>query len=201
MVHDIISLYEVNRKDAATLLLEMPRWFKKGTFCDPKPAKRSNEDDEEMRHEPELVGPQWSLETIVVEVSSAQPTHHSCEVLTPETAQTLIVLILALPAPPHTLVYYYSVLTELCRISPSTVAPSLGKSVRKLYAALGTSGEDESAGAPVLDAEGVRRFADWFAVHLSNYGFMWGWNDWYALGFSFSSSFFFGGVSGKPLMP
>ena len=91
--------------------------------------------------------------------------------------QTLIVLILALPAPPHTLVYYYSVLTELCRISPTTVAPSLGKSVRKLYAALGTSGI-ESAGAPVLDAEGVRRFADWFAVHLSNYGFMWGWNDW-----------------------
>lgn len=84
-----------------------------------------------------------------------------------------------MPAPPHTLIYYYSVLTELCRISPTTVAPSLGKSVRKLYAALGTSGTDESAGAPVLDAESVRRFADWFAVHLSNYGFMWGWNDWY----------------------
>ena len=59
------------------------------------------------------------------------------------------------------------------------MAPSLGKSVRKLYAALGTSGTDESAGAPVLDAESVRRFVDWFAVHLSNYGFMWGWNDWY----------------------
>jgi nuclear cap-binding protein subunit 1 len=68
MVHDIISLYEVNRKDAATLLLELPRWFKKGTFRDPKPAKRANEDDEDMREEPELVGPQWSLETIVVEV-------------------------------------------------------------------------------------------------------------------------------------
>lgn len=160
MVHDIISLYEVNRKDAATLLLELPRWFKKGTFRDPKPAKRANEDDEDMREVPELVGPQWSLETIVVE--------------------TLIVLILALPAPPHTLIYYCSVLTELCRISPTTVAPSLGKSVRKLYAALGTSGTDESAGAPVLDAESVRRFADWFAVHLSNYGFMWGWNDWAA---------------------
>ncbi|GAA5986795.1 hypothetical protein JCM10908_000901 [Rhodotorula pacifica] len=160
IVHDVISLYEVNRKDAATLLLELPRWFKKGTFRDPKPVKRPAEDDEDMQEEPELIGPQWSLETIVVE--------------------TLIVLILALPAPSHTLVYYYSVLTELCRISPTTVAPSLGKSVRKLYAALGTSGEDESAGAPVLDAEGVRRFADWFAVHLSNYGFMWGWNDWAA---------------------
>ena len=77
MVHDIISLYEVNRKDAATLLLELPRWFKKGTFRDPKPAKRANEDDEAMREEPELVGPQWSLETIVVEVSkSPRPWHN-----------------------------------------------------------------------------------------------------------------------------
>lgn len=90
-------------------------------------------------------------------------------------------LVLALPTPPHTLVYYYSVLTELCRISPTTVAPSLGKSVRKLYAALGTSGSEESVG-PVLGSEGIRRFADWFAVHLSNYGFMWGWNDWYVVG-------------------
>lgn len=77
--------------------------------------------------------------------------------------------------------YYYSVLTELCRISPQTIAPSLGKSIRKLYAALGTDRDaaEESVG-PVLDAEGVRRLADWFSIHLSNYGFMWGWNDWCA---------------------
>jgi len=72
--------------------------------------------------------------------------------------------------------YYYSLLCELCRVSPTTVAPSLGKSVRKLYAGLNAS--TASADTPSLDAEGVRRFADWFAVHLSNYGFMWGWADW-----------------------
>lgn len=68
LVHDIISLYEVNRKDAANLLLELPRWFKKGTFRDPKAPKRRGEDDEDMPAEPELLGPEWSLETIVVEV-------------------------------------------------------------------------------------------------------------------------------------
>lgn len=69
MVHDIISLYEVNRKDGATLLLELPRWFKKGTFRDPKAPKRPVDGDEDMPEEPEPLGPQWSLETIVVEVS------------------------------------------------------------------------------------------------------------------------------------
>lgn len=63
---------------------------------------------------------------------------------------------------------------ELCRLSPQTIAPSLGKCVRKLYAGLGT---DDQSG-PLVDAEGLRRFAEWFSVHLSNFGFMWGWADW-----------------------
>lgn len=102
---------------------------------------------------------------------------HTYEVLTRCFAlQSIVSSILALPSAPHTSMYYYSLLCELCRVSPTTVAPSLGKSVRKLYAGLNAS--TASADTPSLDAEGVRRFADWFAVHLSNYGFMWGWADW-----------------------
>ncbi|GAA5821849.1 hypothetical protein JCM11251_004742 [Rhodosporidiobolus azoricus] len=167
LVSDLITLYETNRKEAAQLLLELPRWFKKGTFRSapaPAPAKRKDGDDEDMKDEQEEVveGPQWSLENIVVE--------------------TIITSILSLPSPSLPLVYYYSLLTELCRISPQTVAPALGKCVRKLYAGLGVNArqkEEEGAiGTPVLEAEGIRRFADWFSVHLSNYGFMWGWADW-----------------------
>lgn len=70
-------------------------------------------------------------------------------------------------------------MTELCRLSPQTIAPSLGKSVRKLYASLGNDhGLGGRVGQPLLDPSGIKRFADWFAVHLSNFGFMWGWGDW-----------------------
>ncbi|GAA5937525.1 hypothetical protein JCM10213_007267 [Rhodosporidiobolus nylandii] len=160
LISDLIVLYETNRKEAATLLLELPRWFKKGTFKAPKPAQqRRGSEDEQMKEqeEEEVGGPGWSLENIVVE--------------------TIITSILATPSPPLPLIYYYSLLTELCRISPQTVAPSLGKSVRKLYAGLGNDA-DEEAHLPVLDAAGIRKFADWFSTHLSNYGFMWGWADW-----------------------
>ncbi|GAA6014699.1 hypothetical protein JCM10207_006907 [Rhodosporidiobolus poonsookiae] len=155
LISDLITLYETNRKEAATLLLELPRWFKKGTFRAPAQAKKDDEAeaDEEMSE-----GPQWSLETLIVE--------------------TIVTSILATPSAPLPLIYYYSLLTELCRISPATIAPSLGKSVRKLYASLGNENEESANGVPVLDAEGVRRFADWFSVHLSNYGFKWGWADW-----------------------
>ncbi|GAA5880762.1 hypothetical protein JCM16303_004343 [Sporobolomyces ruberrimus] len=161
LISDIVNLYEVNRKEGAGVLLELPRWVKKGTFKDPK-APKKRDDDEEMKAEDEDEGergPGWSLENLIVE--------------------TIFNSILCVPAPPHPLAYYHSLLTELCRLSPQTIAPSLGKSVRKLYASLGNdSGSGGKIGSPVLDPSGLKRFADWFAVHLSNFGFMWGWGDW-----------------------
>jgi nuclear cap-binding protein subunit 1 len=74
-------------------------------------------------------------------------------------------------------VYYHSLIVELCRLSPSTVAPALGKSVRRLYGALGDVGPD--AVTIRLEPEGIRRFAEWFGVHLSNFGSLWAWKDWY----------------------
>ncbi|KAJ7727907.1 armadillo-type protein [Mycena metata] len=56
----------------------------------------------------------------------------------------------------------------LCKLSPSTVGPAVGKSIRRLY---GTLGEG-------LDVEVARRFAEWFAVHMSNFGFQWVWKEW-----------------------
>jgi len=34
-------------------------------------------------------------------------------------------------------------------------------------------------GAEGLDNEIARRAAEWFAVHLSNFGFQWMWKEWY----------------------
>jgi len=76
--------------------------------------------------------------------------------------------LLQLPAPEHKLVYYHSVLTEACRLAPAAVAPSLGRAIRYLY-----------RNVDRIDLELSQRFLDWFAHHLSNFGFTWKWTEWY----------------------
>ncbi|ETN40566.1 uncharacterized protein HMPREF1541_04843 [Cyphellophora europaea CBS 101466] len=72
-----------------------------------------------------------------------------------------------LPAPEHKLVYYHSVLTEACRLQPQAVAPSLGRAIRYLY-----------RNVDRMDVELSSRFLEWFAHHLSNFGFTWKWTEW-----------------------
>ena len=75
--------------------------------------------------------------------------------------------IFTLPNPEHKLVYYHSVLTEACKLAPAAIAPSLGRAIRYLY-----------RNAPRMDWELAYRFMDWFAHHLSNFGFTWKWTEW-----------------------
>ncbi|KIX98015.1 uncharacterized protein Z520_06094 [Fonsecaea multimorphosa CBS 102226] len=75
--------------------------------------------------------------------------------------------LLQLPAPEHKLVYYHSVLTEACKLAPAAVAPSLGRAIRFLY-----------RNVDKMDLELSQRFLDWFAHHLSNFGFTWKWTEW-----------------------
>jgi nuclear cap-binding protein subunit 1 len=72
-----------------------------------------------------------------------------------------------LPVPEHKLVYYHSVLTECCKIAPAAIAPSLGRAIRFLY-----------RNAEKMDLDLSHRFLDWFAHHLSNFGFTWKWTEW-----------------------
>ncbi|KAI1867895.1 uncharacterized protein JN550_006702 [Neoarthrinium moseri] len=72
-----------------------------------------------------------------------------------------------LPNPEHKLVFYHSVLTEACKLAPAAIAPSLGRAIRYSYQNLHR-----------LDLELAYRFLDWFAHHLSNFGFMWKWQEW-----------------------
>jgi nuclear cap-binding protein subunit 1 len=83
---------------------------------------------------------------------------------------TILGAMFTLPKAPHDLIYYGSVIAELCKLSPNTVAPPVGRAVRRLYGMLGTEG---------LDVEIAKRAAEWFAVHLSNFGFQWMWKEWY----------------------
>lgn len=82
---------------------------------------------------------------------------------------TLLATLCTLPASPQRPIYYGSVITELCKLSPNTVAPPVGRGVRKVFTMLGEDG---------LDVEVSRRITDWFAVHLSNFGYQWMWKEW-----------------------
>ena len=74
-----------------------------------------------------------------------------------------------LPEASHKTIYHIALITELCKLSPQTVGPAVGKSIRKLYSYL----------ADGLDVEVARRFAEWFSVHMSNFGFQWVWKEWW----------------------
>lgn len=80
---------------------------------------------------------------------------------------TVFAQLFQLPQPEHKLVYYHAVLAEACKIAPAAIAPSLGRAIRFLY-----------RNSPRMDLELVGRFVDWFAHHLSNFGFTWKWTEW-----------------------
>lgn len=83
--------------------------------------------------------------------------------------QTILGAFFLVPESPLVSIYYMGVITELCKLSPTTVGPAVGKSIRKLYGYLGDG----------LDVEAARRFAEWFSIHMSNFGFQWVWKEWY----------------------
>ncbi|WAR62696.1 hypothetical protein PtB15_15B283 [Puccinia triticina] len=158
LVNDVIDIFEVNRKECAKILLELPRWVGRGTFKTKGTAPKPKTDEAGNRIEESATeSSEWILEHLLLE--------------------SIVTSVFAIPTPPiRPVVYYHSLIVELCRLSPSTVAPALGKSVRRLYGGLGEVGAD--AVTVRLEPEGIRRFAEWFGVHLSNFGFLWAWKDW-----------------------
>ena len=150
LISDIISVFEVNRKDCARILLkDLNKWFVKGTF------KSATDSAEEA-----ALGRQWNLESLIMEVVLSH--------------------MFSRPNSPHRAAFYQSLIGELCKVSPQTVAPALGKCIRKLYGGLGAAAGaiDEDNSNPTLGPDGLRKFAEWFAIHLSNFGFHWRWPEW-----------------------
>ncbi|KAG8900835.1 hypothetical protein FRB99_005740 [Tulasnella sp. 403] len=145
-MQDILDIFEINRKEAARLILDLPRWWDPATFKGQIEADGLGETERDM---------QWSLECIAVE----------------STLSTAFVL----PIPPHLPIYYYALITELCKLSPSTVGPAVGKSIRKLYRLLDDPATLDSG---ALDVEVAKRVVEWFAVHMSNFAFNWVWKEW-----------------------
>ncbi|TFL05453.1 MIF4G like-domain-containing protein [Pterulicium gracile] len=137
---DIVTIFEVNRKECARLLLEYPKWTVPGTFK-PKPGVKQETSGAAVENN-------WELESTIIEI--------------------IIGAYLRLPETSHTAVYYVTLVTDLCKLSPSTVGPAVGKTIRKLYGLLSDG----------LDVDLSRRFTEWFSIHMSNFGFAWVWKEW-----------------------
>lgn len=164
----MLNIYEVNRKEGARLLLDLPRWWAYRTF-------KGGDDITEEEGKETM---QWMLECTAVEVcDSHQPINIRLAPLTVpvDATKTILSTAFILPTAPHSSVYYYALIAELCKLSPTTVGPAVGKSIRRLYKLLGDEADIE---ASVLDVEVARRFTEWFAVHMSNFGFNWVWKEW-----------------------
>lgn len=137
---DTINILDFNRNAAAKILTEMDNYWTPGAF-----ARRETAFDK--------------LRDFSADVSKWKPEDVSVDAIFSQ--------IFRLPTSEHRLVYYHSVITELCKISPAAVAPSLGRAIRFLFRSL------ES-----MDMELSYRFMDWFAHHLSNFEFRWKWGEW-----------------------
>ncbi|EJD00881.1 uncharacterized protein FOMMEDRAFT_157996 [Fomitiporia mediterranea MF3/22] len=139
LISDVIDIFEVNRKECARFLFELPKWLPSGTFK-PRPGVPSENGA--------ASGPLWQLESCIME--------------------SILAKMLVLPRPLHRPMYYIALITELCKLQPSTTGPAVGKSIRKLYGYL----------VDGLDVAAAHRFTEWFATHMSNFGFQWVWKEW-----------------------
>ncbi|KAG8743985.1 hypothetical protein FRC10_011059 [Ceratobasidium sp. 414] len=82
-----------------------------------------------------------------------------------------------LPRPTLKLMYHAALINELCKLSPQTVGPAVGKSFRRMYALL-ASDDPVGDGMTGLDVGLAQSYAEWFALHMSNFGFAWVWKEW-----------------------
>lgn len=139
-VVDTINLLDFNRNAVAKYLTEIDCFWTKDTF-----VKRSTTFDRLRDVAPGK--PTWKPEDVTIDAIFSQ--------------------IFQLPTPEHRLVYYHSIITESCKISPGAVAPTLGRAIRFLFRNI-----DQ------MDMELSYRFMDWFAHHLSNFEFRWKWTEW-----------------------
>ncbi|KAJ3320157.1 Nuclear cap-binding protein subunit 1 [Boothiomyces sp. JEL0866] len=70
-------------------------------------------------------------------------------------------------------VYYSTLIIDLCKESLDKIPSVLGRSIKLLFSRL-----DSENGTGGMDVECIKRFSDFFARHLSNFGYSWKWSEW-----------------------
>jgi nuclear cap-binding protein subunit 1 len=144
VIKDTISQLVFNRKEGARLLIDLPNYFPTGLF-----------------HRPGL-----PLKDIPLPSTTTRPKFKLEDIL----VDTIFSQLFCLPCPPEKEVYYAALLTEITKLAPQDIAPTLGRAIRWVYEHI----ED-------ISGELNMRFSTWFAIHLSNFGFTYKWEEWYPM--------------------
>ncbi|CAA0842134.1 Nuclear cap-binding protein subunit 1 [Striga hermonthica] len=82
-------------------------------------------------------------------------------------AETIFSQILLLPQPPFKPIYYTLVIMDLCKALPGAFPAVVAGAVRSLFDKISD-----------LDMECRTRLILWFSHHLSNFQFIWPWDEW-----------------------
>ncbi|KAJ3185170.1 Nuclear cap-binding protein subunit 1 [Geranomyces variabilis] len=91
--------------------------------------------------------------------------------------ESLFTEMLRLPRSGERSVYYATVLMDMIKEDMKNVPKMIGRAIKALYSRL--DGPADLGGG--MDIEAVRRLTEWFAIHLSNFGFVWNWDAWAAV--------------------
>ncbi|KAJ2995348.1 Component of the cap-binding complex (CBC) [Globomyces sp. JEL0801] len=91
--------------------------------------------------------------------------------------ETIFAELFRFPKTHEKAVYYTTLIIDLCKESLDKIPSVLGRCIKLLFSRL------DSAANPIggMDVECIKRFSDFFAQHLSNFGFSWKWNEWYLI--------------------
>ncbi|CDP13572.1 unnamed protein product [Coffea canephora] len=82
-------------------------------------------------------------------------------------AETIFSQLLLLPEPPFKPIYYTLVIIDLCKALPGAFPAVIAGAVRALFERIAD-----------LDMECRTRLILWFSHHLSNFQFIWPWEEW-----------------------
>ncbi|KAF9973203.1 Component of the cap-binding complex (CBC) [Actinomortierella ambigua] len=148
-VTDVMSLFEVNRKECAKYLFMVQYSYTTGTFTDPTVAQQQQQQQQASdENAMEGVTPTgWSIDEVLAEVLF-------CE-------------LFKLPTSEFKAVYYASLLVEMCKAFPDSFPMVLAKGISILFERLS-----------YMDVECACRFWTWLSHHLSNFGYLWNWAEW-----------------------
>ena len=81
--------------------------------------------------------------------------------------ETILSLVFKLPSVSQPFAYFYTLLVDICQNDPRAIAPVFGRAFRFFYSRIGS-----------LDFELRSRYLDWFSIQMSNFNFLWKWNEW-----------------------